>query len=257
MHANLTVPLSTLLAFALVLARISGAFAFVPPPVKDAGPSAARVVLSLATTIALFPAWPYVDANNVSAGVLAGWVASEGALGLAVGLTVSFLAEALTFGAQVVGLQAGYGYVSIVDPTTQAESDVLPVMAQLLAGLLFFTTGLHRAVIATFAHSLAKFPPGVFVENRAMAQTVVRLGGTLFSVGLRLAFPVIGLLLMAEIALALVGRINSQLHLSMHAFPMKIMISLLVLVSVLAVAPELYRSYAEQVFQVIQESILR
>ncbi len=257
MHGELTVSLSTLLSFALVLARITGAFVFVPLPVKEAGPGVARVVLSLAATIALFPAWPRIDVADITLGVVAALLASEAALGVAIGLTVGFLSEALTFGAHVLALQAGFGYASIVDPTTQADSDVLPVMAQLLAGLLFFATGLHRMVLSTFAYSLAKYPPGAFVATANMAQAIVRVGAGLFTTGVRLAFPVIGLLLMAEIALALVGRISSQLHMGMHAFPMKIMMTLLLLVSLLAVAPNLYSSYAEEVFKVIRGSILR
>ena len=257
MHANLNVPVSTVVAFVLVLARISGAFVFVPLPVKDAGPGMARVVLCLGATLALFPAWPHLEMADVSIGVLAAWMASEAALGLTIGVCVSFLAEALLFGAHVVALQAGYGYVAIVDPTTQAESDVLPVIAQLLAGLLFFAAGLHRTVIASFAYSLKRYPPGTFKVSQTITESVIRLSGTLFSVGLRLALPVIGLLLMAEIALALTGRIQSQLHASMHAFPLKIMIALLTLVSVLAVAPGLYSWYAERVFGVVRSSVLR
>jgi flagellar biosynthesis protein FliR len=62
---------------------------------------------------------------------------------------------------------------------------------------------------------------------------------------------------MAEVALALLGRVNSQLHISSHSFPLKILITLLVLGSVLLVAPDLYSSYADAVFRTIRGSILR
>jgi flagellar biosynthesis protein FliR len=257
MHADLTISLSALVAFALVLARIAGAFVFVPLPVKDAGPGIARVVLSLATSIALFPEWPRIDAVNVSLGLFAAWLISEAALGVSIGLAVSFISEALTFGAHVLALQAGFGYASIIDPTTQADSDVLPVMAQLLAALFFFTMGLHRLVIWAFAYSLTRYPPGVFVVTGDMAETVVRVSSSLFSVGVRLAFPIAALLLMTEIALALLGRVNTQLHMSSQSFPIKIMVTLLMLGSVLLVTPGLYNSYAATIFKVIQTSILR
>ncbi len=83
---------------------------------------------------------------------------------------VSFITEFLTFGAQILGLQAGYGYASVVDPTTQADSDVLPVLAQLTGGLLFFTTGLHRYVISAFAASLERYPPGQFAVTPDLVQ---------------------------------------------------------------------------------------
>lgn len=254
MHAELTISASTLLAFLLVVSRMVGVFVFVPLPVKDSGPSVARIVFGLATAIALFPRWPSIDARAVTFGVLTEWMIAEAAMGMAIGLMISFITEFLTFGAQTLGLQAGYGYASVVDPTTQADSDVLPVMAQLTAGLLFFTTGMHRYVISAFAASLDKYPPGQFPMTHDLAQTVIGLSANIFSVGLRLALPIMGLLLMTEIALALLGRINSQLHLGMQAFPAKMLLTLVTLVSVLLIVPTLYRAFASEVFENIRRN---
>ena len=252
MHGELAIPASTLLGFALVLIRLTGIFVLIPMPVKDAGPSAARILLALACTIALFPVWPEVDASRVTLGVMAMWILSETALGLAIGLMVSFLAEAMTFGAQVLGQQAGYAYASIVDPLTQADSDVLPATAQILAGLLFFTTGLHRVIISVLASTLTTYPPGRFQLNPQMAMTVIHLSANTFSFGLRLAFPIIGLLLMTDVALALLGRLNAQIHLGMQAFPIKMMLNLIAMVAVFAAAPVLYQTFAAQVVDTLR-----
>lgn len=252
MHGELSVPASTVLAFALVLIRLVGIFALIPMPIKDAGPSAARVIFAVATTIALFPVWPSVDASQATLGTMLGWVVSETTLGLAIGLMVSFLAEAMTFGAQVLGQQAGYSYASIIDPMTQADSDVLPAATQVLAGLLFFTTGLHRVLIGVMASTLTTYPPGRFQLNQELASTVIRLSANTFSFGLRLAFPIVGLLLMTDIALALLGRLNAQIHLSMQAFPVKMMLNLIALVAVFAAAPVLYQSFAAQVIETLR-----
>jgi flagellar biosynthetic protein FliR len=151
-------------------------------------------------------------------------------------------------------LQAGYGYASVVDPTTQADSNVLPVLAQLLAGLLFFTTGLHRYVISAFAASLDSYPPGNFTVSQDFAKTVVQVGSSLFSTGLRLAFPIIGLLLMTDIALGVLGRLSSQLQMGQNAFPVKMLLTLVMLAAVVAVAPSLYGAYSSEVFRTIRAS---
>ncbi|MGH9585224.1 MAG: flagellar biosynthetic protein FliR [Bryobacteraceae bacterium] len=248
MHAELTLSASTLIAFLLVLTRMTGAFLFTPMPGKGAGSSMPRILFSLACTFALFPQWPHVDASQATLGRMVMWLVSEIALGVAIGLMVSFIAEALTFGAQVLGLQAGYAYAAIVDPTTHDDSETLPVLAQLLAGLLFFAVGLDGQVIRAFAASLHAYPPGTFVINRAFAAMVLGLAANVFSVGVRLALPVAGLLLMVDIALALVGRIYSQLQMSMHAFPAKMLLTLFMIAAVLAAAPRLYEALASDVF---------
>lgn len=257
MHAELHVSASLLIAFLLVVSRMLGVFVFVPLPFKDAGPSMSRVVLALGCAIALYPLWPEVQMNQLTLSTTAAMMFSDAALGAAIGLMVSFLAESLTLGAQSLAVQAGYGYASIIDPTTNADSDVMAVLAQLLSGLLFFTFGLHRFLIKVFADSLTSFPPGHFAITRGLAKEVVRVGSGIFSYGLRLALPIIGLMLMAEITLALVGRISSQLNLSMHAFPIKMMLTLVVLSTLLAVAPHLYQAYAENIFSSIRQNFTR
>lgn len=254
MHGELTLSVSTLFGFVFVLTRLLGAFVFVPFPERDAGSTTPRIVLAVATTMSLFPRWPTVDASRLTVASLCLILLSEIALGTGIGLLVSFISEALTLGAQILSLQAGYAYASEVDPTSQADSDVLPVLANLMAGLLFFTTGLHRFVIQAFADSLERYPPGVFSMNRNIASTVIHVGSGLFSVGLRLSLPVLGLLLMSEILLGLMGRISSQLHLGQQAGPIKMMISLATLTTILAVAPRLYAAYASEVFRLIRHN---
>ncbi|HEX4167523.1 MAG TPA: flagellar biosynthetic protein FliR [Bryobacteraceae bacterium] len=257
MHASLHVSSSLLISFLLVLARMVGVFVFVPMPFKDAGPSLTRTALALGCTLALYARWPVLNLGTVSITTLLALIVPDAVMGASIGLLVSFLSEAFTLGAQSLALQAGYGYASVVDPTTQADSDVLAVLAQLLAGLLFFTAGLHRKLIQLFAESLSSYPPGTFALTQNLAKEVIHVGAGIFSFGLRLALPIIGLLLMTEVTLALLGRINAQLHVGQHAFPVKMMVTLLVLSSILTVTPHLYGAYADEVIRLLQRMFVR
>jgi flagellar biosynthetic protein FliR len=164
---------------------------------------------------------------------------------------VSFLIETLIVAAQALGVQAGYSYASTVDPTTQADSNVLMVFAHLTSGLLFFALGLDRQVLALFARSLSVYPPGAFQLNPPAAEAILQLGGAMFSLGLRLAMPVIVLLLLVDIALALLGRINAQLQLLTLAFPVKMMAALAFLAVITAFFLPVFRSAAERTFSVL------
>ena len=255
MHGNATLDVSTLYGFLLVLSRVAGAFVFVPiPGIKDA-PQAARVVLALALTVALYPSWPAVDFAASGFGRVTGLVLAEAAFGITVGLTVAFLAEALTFAAQVVSMQAGFSYASTVDPTTEADSSVLAVFAQLAAGLLFFAMGLDRQVLKIIARSLETSPPGSFRLSPAIAQSVVRFGGEMLSVGVRLALPIMALLILVDLSLALLGRLNAQLQLLSMAFPAKMMTALALLAWMTAVFPQIYASYAARMWGMLQEMV--
>lgn len=247
MPTQLTFSLSTVFGFVLVLARVSGAFIFVPLPGLSAGPEIARAMLALTFTLALAPRWPHVNLESPYIGVLVVSLLAELALGLTIGVAVSVLSESFLLAGQIIGLQAGYAYASTVDPSTQADSGVLVVFAQLAAGLLFFTLGLDREIIRAFARSLDTFPAGSFALAPAGAEQILRLASGMFSVGLRLAMPAIALLLLVDLALALLGRLNAQLQLLVLAFPVKMMAAIALLSTLAVLFPRIYRDYAGQV----------
>ena len=246
-----------LFGFLFVLTRIAGILTFAPLPGIKEGPAAIRALLSLAITGALFPLWPRADDIGQSMGRVVAGIVSEAAMGIAIGLGVAFVTEALQMAAQVAGLQAGYGYASTVDPSTQADSSVLLIFAQLFAGLLFFAAGLDREVIRTCALSLEAFPPGKFILSAGLAEGLVRLGAGVFSMGLRLALPVVALLGMVDLSLALLGRINSQLQLLTLAFPIKMLAALALLAAMAVMFQRVFVLYAGQMLEVIQHFLTR
>jgi flagellar biosynthesis protein FliR len=247
MHAD---PAITLLCgFLLVLTRVAGTFLFVPLPGIRNGPEPVRAVLSLSTTLTLFAVWPAMSPENLTMGRMTGLMLGELALGLAIGVAVSFLTEALLLSAQFVGLQAGYAYASTIDPNTNADAGVLLVFTQLLAGMLFLSLGLDREVIRIFAGSLETHPPGTFIAVRPALETMMRLGTSMFSTALRLAMPVLALLLLVDLGLALLGRLNSQLQLITLTFPVKMLVAIALLAWISVLFPVVYRGSAREVFE--------
>jgi flagellar biosynthetic protein FliR len=251
MRVDLAFPVPALYGFLMVLARVAGAFVFVPLPGVRTGPEAARVLLALAVSAAVFPLWPALPETGPGAGQLALWVTAEAAFGVTAGVAVALLTESLLLACQVIGLQAGYSYASTVDPATEADSNVLQVLAQLAGGLLFFSLGLDRQIVRVFAQSFHACPPGSYMPSLSSADAIVRLGAGMFSTGMRLALPVVAFLVLVDIALALLGRINANLQLLTLAFPVKMMAALALLATVSALFLPLYRSAAERTFHVL------
>ena len=134
-----------------MLARVGGALIFVPLPGVKGSPEAVRAALAAGFTLALFARWPAVEASAVGPATMAGWAVAEAAVGIAIGVPVAIVLEVFILAAQVLGLQAGYAYASTIDPNTEADSGILLVFAQLMAGLLFFALGLDREILRLFA----------------------------------------------------------------------------------------------------------
>ena len=223
MPGRAVIPAGLLFSFLLALSRVGGVVAFLPLPGIRNAPDMTRIVLALSMTFCLYASWPPPPAADPGMITLALWVLSEAAFGLLLGLVVSVVVESFQLATQIVGLQAGFSYASTVDPGSQADTTILQVFAQLLACCLFFTLGLHRDLLGLLGRSFETIRPGTFVPGSAAVEPAIRFTGAIFSTGLRIAFPLVALLLLVDVALALLSRIQAQLQLISMAFPAKML----------------------------------
>lgn len=246
-----------LLGCLLVLSRVAGVLVFVPLPGVSNSPVAARIVLSVAITICLLPMWPAVAGLDQSLARLAGYAAMDASVGMVLGLAVTFTIEALKLAAQAAGLQAGFGYASTIDPSSEADSSLLLVVAELFAGLIFFAAGLDRQVLAILAGTLKTLPPGQIVHLYGSPEALARLGGEVFAYGMRLSFPVIALLLLVDLTLGFLGRVNAQLQLLTLAFPVKIMAALGLFAMLAPVYARVYQGFAQHALDTAGRILLR
>jgi flagellar biosynthetic protein FliR len=251
MHVNPAIPTSLLYGFLLVLARISGVFVFLPLPGLQAGPSAAKIVLSMILTFGMYSRWPVLSPVPGSMVQVAGWMLAEAAIGLATGLAVGFIIEAITFAAQAISTQAGFAYASTIDPNTEADSTVLLMLAQLTAGMLFFAMGFDRVLLSVLSRSLETHPPGAFMVSRASVEALVMLGSNIFTTGLHLALPLMTLLFLIDLSIGLLGHLNSQLQLISLAFPAKMVAALAALSLLVLLIPKLYQQLGAASFSAL------
>ena len=244
---TLGLPVSTMIGFLLVLTRVAGLVTFLPVPGFRSAPPMARVVISVSITFALFPVWPSLPDELPSLGALTGWAFCEMGFGLVAGLAVAFLTEGFQIAAQAMGLQAGYGFAQTIDPSSQADSGVLQVILSLVTGLLFFTAGVdHQLIVRILAASFEKFPVGSWTLASTSLDGLIHLGAGMFVIGLRIAMPVIGLLILIDLSLALLGRIQQQMQLLSLAFPVKMLTAIGVLAALAPVIARVYTASSER-----------
>jgi flagellar biosynthetic protein FliR len=258
MRADAFLGAGILPGFLWTLARVAGVFAFLPLAAFRATPEPVKVVLSLAFTAMLWPLWRAQAAAlpAFSMPVIVAGMVGEAALGLGIGIAVAIALELFSAAAQMVSLQAGFGFASTIDPTSGADSTALITGAQVTAGLLFFAVGGDRALVRVLADSLRLCPPPAFVMNSGWADAMTRFASTIFSSGLRLAAPVLALLLLADFSLAVLGRLQAQLQLVTLTMPVKLLATLLVLGATMAFHSGFLRSALTQAVR-LMEGMLR
>jgi flagellar biosynthetic protein FliR len=254
MPAEVVIALPGLSSFLLALARVSGFVAFAPLPGIQSGPEPARAALAVLITISLIGTWPQPTGSSVSAGHLLMLAAGQFAFGLAAGLALSFVLEALQLAAQMIALQAGYSYASTIDPTTQADSGVLQILGQLFGGFLFFAMGFHRELIRALARSFEVAPLAVALPAESAVNLTLRLGTAAFQAGLRLALPVLALLVSLDIAFAILGKVHAQMQVLSFTFSLKMLAGAAALAGALALFPGVIQGLAAHALRLLNEA---
>ena len=147
--------------------------------------------------------------------------------GVAIGLTAGVMVHSVRLAAAVVSIQMGLSMLATLLPTAV---DAVPGMGQLksLTMLAIYAAfGGHLMLLTGLGSSLQAVPPGAGVDIVAGGAAMVALVGTLFSAAARVAAPIIVILLLANIAIGVVGKAVPQLNVLMVAFPVTIALGLI------------------------------
>ncbi len=250
---DLVISQTLVLHFLLVLLRVGGIFAFIPIPGIRSAIAPTRVALVVLMSWLIFPLTPAVSGIEMTLSGAFSVMLAEVSLGLLIGLAIQFLHEGVVLGAQALSVQAGYSYASTVDPNSEADSSVLQVLLGLSASWLFLSLGLDRILLKAVLTSFEAYSPGAFMAARADAPALIALSGEMFGQGLRIAAPIVGVLLLVDVAMALLSRLQPQMQLLNLSFPLKMLLSLAGLAIAVQMMPHRMMHSSEGTFRFIEK----
>lgn len=188
-------PLARLLLLSM---RPLAALALLPPLAGAALPWRAR--LGLAVALAVF-GMAHAAPVAVSGELLAG----EALAGLVTGLGLAAAFAAATFAGETVGQMLGLGFAAFSGPNG-GPTAVAGLYATLMWLALLTTGGLEQWFTLM---TTAGDAPGALLD--ATAADAARLGAGLFADGVRLALPLVAVLLLGNLGLAVITRSAPQL----------------------------------------------
>lgn len=244
---NFSAAIPFLFAYVEATTRMAALVLMVPIPYLRATPVPAKIFFGAMLALLLVPSWPRETAANLSvAGLLARSLAGVAAVAVTA-CAVNLAMELFVTASRLVGLNAGFGYASTIDPSTQADSGVLDVVGSLFASLLVVTLGFDRPILL----ALARSADTLTLPSDATLPAMTALLSYVWTAALRLAMPVLALLLVTDLILALGAKLQAQLQLISLSFPVKMLLSFFLLASCIPVWPGLLEQAFHQAFQIL------
>lgn len=150
-------------------------------------------------------------------------------IGLALGFIISLGFEAVELGGRLLSLQMGLSLGAVFSPTTSEGATVLDPFFSIFAGLLFLALNLHLAVVRALAASFTTLPIGGGWPTNLFL-LVARMTTLALELGIRIAMPLALVLLLTELAVALLARAIPQINVFILGLPLKMAVGLAVLV---------------------------
>lgn len=151
-------------------------------------------------------------------------------IGMMMGFTINLVFVAVRFAGDVAGMQIGFSIVNAFDPMSNSQISIISQLYHVLSVLLFFVTGAHMVLISAMFQSCLVLPP--FVASAGMtggAWHLLREFSTVFQIGLRIAAPIIIVLLLVSAAMGVIVKTVPQLNVLVVGFPVKIGVGLVTL----------------------------
>jgi flagellar biosynthetic protein FliR len=218
--------------------RVSGMMVFAPFLAGSAIPAYVKAALTVALTILLSPLLPAV-ALTPSPFELVRIITGELSVGLLLGMTLTFVMDAVQLAGQVLGIQMGFSLVNIIDPQTQVDTPVLSIFHELVALLLFLHLNVHHWLLRGLARSFSYLPVGTATASLASTNLFFHSAAGIFLAGLQMAAPVLAATLIADIMLGFLGKASPNLPVLFVGLSVKSLLGLTVAIAALAAWPRL------------------
>jgi len=223
----------------LIGLRITGLILTAPFLSHAAIPMPQKASLALALTVLLYS--PFARVASLPEGTA--WIGAsfaEVGVGMLLGLAAQLVVEAAQMAGQIVGFQAGYSLVTLLDPQTQADTPVLSTFFGLLALLLFLQLGVDRWLLRALGTSFSALPAGTAISRLRAGGDWLAMARGVWSLGMRLAAPVVVATVLVDVGLAFLAKASPQLPVLFVGLPVKTMLSLVLLSAALWGWPQIF-----------------
>lgn len=152
--------------------------------------------------------------------------AQEIVTGLTLGFIVNLCFSIIKMAGQLMDIQIGLAMVSTMDPSTNTSSTLIENLLYWFAVVLFFSVDGHLMLIQQLIDSFKAVKIGHCLLSQDSIMIIVQVFVKFFIMGLKIAIPVVLIIIITDITLGLIARTVPQLNIMILGLPIKILVGL-------------------------------
>lgn len=212
-------------SFILPLFRVAAVLMTMPIIGTSLVSARIRLYMAVAITVVIapgLPPMPEVHALDLSALLL---IAEQIIIGALFGMSLQLFFQIFVIAGQIVAIQMGMAFASMVDPTNGVNVAVISQFLTMLVTLLFLSINGHLVVFEVLTESFTTLPVGGGLLVNHFWELAARLSWVL-GAALLLVLPAITALLVVNVAFGVMTRAAPQLNIFSIGFPLTLVMGL-------------------------------
>lgn len=220
--------------FLLLFARLSGLFAFFPFFSHMSIPMSLKTALGLFMTLFLFPLLSPTLHVSLTVVTISLALISELMIGFLAGLFLTIVLSMLQMAGMQISFVMGFTMSSVIDPQTSTSIPLMSQFLSLIGLMVVLAFNGHHQMLIFIADSLTLVPLGGFYPEHNILAYLAKAVTGMFVYGFILSFPVLAISLLMDLVFGMLMKTMPQFNLLVVGFPIKIIVSFVVLIAVLS-----------------------
>ena len=188
-----------------------------------------KIVFSMVISFFYFGYISEMEVNQYIMDNLLMIVIIEAILGVSLGLTLSIWFSAATLAGEKMAASTGLGFSQMVDPETGGQTPVISIILDLFLITVFLSLNGHLIAIDFLFKSFEVYNLSAELPPLSLVGLGIEAAGAMFYTGGLIMLPVVGSLLLANIAIGVITRSSPQLNMFSFAFPVTLLLAFFIL----------------------------
>lgn len=227
----------------LIIVRNVGFFILLPIFSGSNIPNTTKVALAITVSYIVFMSGIVApvsyDPSTLSYFYL---IVIEFLVGFIMAFAVYLVFMAFFMAGQLIDYQIGFSMVSVLDPITQIQVPITGNLIYMIVLLMLAQTGGINHIIGAFLNSFEVLPIGgaVILSNATLLDVIIDAIVNFFIVGVRISLPIMGTILIMDVALGILVKAVPQMNVFVVGMPIKLLIGLAVFIIIAPIFASIY-----------------
>ena len=157
------------------------------------------------------------------------FIINEIIAGLIMGLITNTVFNIMKMAGQLMDTHVGLGMINLFDPNTNSNSTLIENLMYWISLMIFFLIDGHHLLLQLLIQSFKSIGLGQSLLSLGSVWVAVNSIINYFTIGLKIAIPIVLIILITDIVLGLVSRTGPQLNIMILGLPLKLLVGLTVI----------------------------